>query len=143
VGYFPLAPGTAGSAVGVGLVAALGALALPRPWFRVLLIFVVLGIFLLGAWAATAAEKFFGKTDPGQVVVDEVAGQVLTLIAQPDVSWKWLLIGFVMFRAFDVIKPFPARQAERLPGGWGIMMDDVFAGVYGAVALAVLAHWLR
>ncbi len=140
VGYFPVAPGTAGSAVGVGLVAALGTIGVARPWFRVLLICLALSIFLIGAWAATEAEKFFGKPDPGYVVVDEVAGQLFALVAQPDASWKWLLIGFILFRAFDIIKPFPARQAERLPGGWGIMVDDVVAGAYSAVALLVVGQ---
>ena len=140
VGYFPVAPGTAGSAIGVGLVAALGTLPLPPPWFRVLLILAALSIFLIGAWAATGAEKFLGRKDPGQVVIDEVAGQVLTLVAQPDASWKWLLIAFILFRAFDIIKPFPARQAERLPGGWGIMMDDMAAGAYAAAGLAILGR---
>jgi phosphatidylglycerophosphatase A len=138
VGYFPVAPGTAGSAVGVGLVAALGALPLPTPWLRVLLILAALSIFLVGVWAATGAERFFGKTDPGQVVIDEVAGQVLTLIALPAASWKWLLGAFLLFRVFDIIKPFPARRAERLHGGWGIMTDDAVAGAYSAVTLLVL-----
>lgn len=143
VGYFPVAPGTAGSAVGVGLVAALGALDAVQPWSRLLLILLSLSIFLVGVWAATGAEKFFGKTDPGHVVVDEVAGQLLTFVAQPDASWKWLFAGFILFRAFDVIKPFPARRAERLPGGWGIMTDDMVAGAYSAVLLLVLGQVIR
>ena len=94
-------------------------------------------------WAATGAERFFAKTDPGQVVVDEVAGQLLAFVALPDASWKWLAAGFVLFRAFDILKPFPARRAERLPGGWGIMTDDVAAGAYSAVFLLVLGQLIR
>jgi phosphatidylglycerophosphatase A len=70
-------------------------------------------------------------------------GQMLTFLARPDRSWKWLLAGFVLFRIFDVVKPFPVRQAERLPAGWGIMMDDVAAGVYSMGALLLLSYLLQ
>lgn len=96
---------------------------------------VILG---LGVWAAGRAEEFFGRTDPGQVVVDEVVGQMITLLLLPHATWVWLLGGFLLFRAFDIVKPFPARQAERFPRGWGIMMDDVIAGVYGLAMLGVI-----
>jgi phosphatidylglycerophosphatase A len=143
VGYFPIAPGTAGSAVGIALVAALGRAELGPGWTWVLLGAAAVSIFVVGLWAAGRAEKFFGRTDPGHVVIDEVAGQVITFLAQPEASWKWLLAGFVLFRFFDVIKPFPARRAERLPGGWGIMTDDVLAGLYSLAALAALGHLLK
>jgi phosphatidylglycerophosphatase A len=77
------------------------------------------------------------------VVIDEVAGQMITFLARPDASWKWLLAGFLLFRLFDVLKPFPAGRAERLPGGWGIMTDDVVAGGYALAALLVLEIFLR
>jgi phosphatidylglycerophosphatase A len=143
VGYFPVVPGTAGSVVGVVLVAALGRVPLARPWLWVLLASLALGIFIVGVWAAGGAEKFFGRADPRYVVIDEVVGQVLTFLARPDASWKWLLAGLVLFRIFDVVKPFPARRAERLAGGWGIMMDDVAAGAYSMVALLLLGYVLR
>ena len=143
VGYFPVAPGTAGSAVGIVLVAALGRADLAPVGSWVLLAAAALSIFFVGAWAAGRAEKFFGRTDPGHVVIDEVAGQLITFLARPDATWKWLLAGFVLFRVFDVIKPFPARRAERLPGGWGIMTDDVLAGLYGMAALLVLGAVLK
>ena len=143
VGYFPVAPGTAGSVVGLVLVAALGRLPVETPWLSVLLGGAAVGVFILGVWAASQAESFFGRTDPGQVVIDEVAGQVITFLASPAASWKWLLAGFIMFRVFDILKPFPAGRAERLPGGWGIMLDDVVAGGYGLVALLVLGMFLR
>lgn len=141
-GYFPIAPGTAGSAVGVGIVAALGALPLARIWQQTAIAALVLGLGALGVWAAGRAEKHFGKTDPGQVVIDEVVGQMITLLLWPDATWKWLLAGFVLFRIFDVLKPFPARRLEHAPGGWGIMLDDVAAGTYGVLALALFG-WLR
>lgn len=143
VGYFPVAPGTAGSAVGIVLVAALGRADLAPVGSWVLLAGAALSIFFVGAWAAGRAEKFFGRTDPGHVVIDEVAGQLITFLARPDASWKWLLAGFVLFRFFDVVKPFPARRAERLRGGWGIMTDDVLAGLYGMAALLVLGAVLK
>jgi phosphatidylglycerophosphatase A len=143
VGYFPVAPGTAGSAVGIVLVAALGRAELGPGWSWVLLGAAAVSIFVVGAWAASRAEKFFARTDPPYVVIDEVAGQLITFLARPDASWKWLLAGFVLFRFFDVVKPFPARRAEHLRGGWGIMMDDVLAGVYGMAALLVLGAVLK
>ncbi len=135
VGYFPIAPGTAGSVVGVVFVAAVGLLPLARPWQVLLVLLLVAGLLGLGVWAAGKAESFFGRVDPGQVVIDEVVGQMITLLLWPRASWKWLLAGFLLFRFFDIAKPFPARQAERFPRGWGIMLDDVLAGAY---ALAML-----
>jgi phosphatidylglycerophosphatase A len=93
-------------------------------------------------WAASQAEKYFGRTDPGQVVIDEVVGQMITLLLWPGATWKWLLAGFVLFRFFDVVKPFPARRLEHAPSGWGIMLDDVAAGIYGGLALALIG-WVR
>jgi phosphatidylglycerophosphatase A len=129
--------------VGVALVAGLGRLPVGRPWLWALLGAVVLSIFMVGVWAAGGAEKFFGQTDPRYVVIDEVVGQMLTFLARPDGAWTWLLAGFVLFRIFDVVKPFPARRVERLAGGWGIMMDDVAAGAYSMVALLLLGYLLK
>jgi len=143
MGYCPVAPGTAGSAVGLALVAAAELMPLSRTWLRVLLTGALLSILVVGVWAAAEAERHFGRPDPRQVVIDEVAGQMLTLLAWPDSSWKGLLAGFVLFRFFDIVKPFPARRAERLGGGWGIMMDDVAAGVYGFAALCVINYLNR
>jgi phosphatidylglycerophosphatase A len=137
-GYFPIAPGTAGSLVGVAVVAGLVRLPLPRLASIALLGTIGLGIFALGVWAAGEAEIFFGRTDPGQVVVDEVVGQMVTFLLIPHATWKWWVGGFILFRAFDIVKPFPARQAERIPRGWGIMLDDVVAGGYGMAVLAVI-----
>ncbi|HEV2350071.1 MAG TPA: phosphatidylglycerophosphatase A [Terriglobia bacterium] len=142
VGFFPFAPGTAGSAVGLGLVMAIAALPLARIWQQAAIAALALALGALGVWAATQAEKYFAKTDPGQVVIDEVVGQMITLLFCPAATWKWLLAGFVLFRFFDVVKPFPARRLERAPGGWGIMLDDVAAGIYGALALALFG-WVQ
>ena len=142
-GYFPVAPGTIGSAVGVGLVAALEAIHFPGAWVDALLVPAVVVIFFLGVWAAGQSEKFFGRTDPGHVVIDEVAGQMLTFLLVPHATWKILLVGFGLFRLFDITKPFPARRAERLPGGWGIMVDDMIAGGYALAALILLGYIIQ
>ncbi len=109
------------------------------PTWRAALLCLTAGIlFALGVRFAGAAEQFFQMRDPGSVVVDEFVGQLIPLIADPTGSWKLLLLGFVAFRCFDILKPFPAGRAERLPGGWGIMVDDAVAGLYAlAVMLAV------
>jgi phosphatidylglycerophosphatase A len=97
---------------------------------------VTAAIALVGVWAADRAAKFWRTEDPQCVVVDEVSGQLLTYVAAlAPLNWKYLLLGFILFRAFDIWKPFPARQAESLPGGWGIMADDWMAGIYAAMAL--------
>ena len=108
-----------------------------------LLVLVALLIFFLGVWAGGQSEKFFGRTDPRQVVIDEVVGQMVTFLLVPHASWKLLLAGFGLFRVFDVTKPFPISRAERLPGGWGIMVDDVIAGLYALGALALLGYIIK
>lgn len=141
-GYAPVAPGTAGSLLGLVLVGTLGRLPTERWVISLLLAALTVGVFLLGVWAATRAEKFFGRSDPGHVVIDEVAGQMTTFLLWPDATPPWLAAGFFLFRAFDVLKPFPAGRAERAPGGWGIMLDDLVAGAYSLLALAGLKGWL-
>jgi len=142
-GYFPVAPGTVGSAVGVGLVAALGAIRL-APAARVALVALAAAVlFAVGVWSAGRCEEYFGRTDPGHVVIDEVVGQMVTLLLAAQASWQMLLAGFVLFRIFDVAKPYPVCRAERLPAGWGIMVDDVLAGAYALMALALIGHMIR
>ena len=142
-GYFPVAPGTAGSAVGLALVLALRQTSLGPAGLAVSLTALSGLLFAVGVWSAGKAEKFFGRVDPGQVVIDEVVGQIITFVATPRVAWVGLLAGFLLFRAFDVVKPFPARQCERFPGGWGIMLDDLVAGVYSLIALVILGRWIQ
>jgi phosphatidylglycerophosphatase A len=124
--------------VGLVLVAALGSLPLEGAWLRALLGVAAVTVFAVGVWAAGQSATFFGRADPGQVVIDEVVGQMIPFLLRPDAGWKWLFVGFVTFRLFDVFKPFPARRAERVPGGWGIMLDDLVAGAYGLGVLALL-----
>jgi phosphatidylglycerophosphatase A len=132
-GYAPLAPGTFGSAAGLLLW-----LVLPQVlWVQVVTIVVVC---VVGAWSGSVAEQHFNRRDPGQVVVDEVAGMMVTLLLNPVARFGWLVAAFLLFRAADIVKPFPVNRLERLPGGIGIMADDVMAGVYANLALR-LSIW--
>ncbi|MCC7125618.1 MAG: phosphatidylglycerophosphatase A [Acidobacteria bacterium] len=132
VGFFPIAPGTAGSAAALLLYALVRAMGLP-----VAEALAVIVVFLMGVWASTRTETVLGTTDPGPVVIDEVLGMLITLAWLP-LSPLGVLTGFVLFRIFDVIKPYPARRLENAPGGWGIMLDDAMAGVYGQVTLRAM-----
>jgi phosphatidylglycerophosphatase A len=95
---------------------------------------------LLGIPTATIVARAAGVEDPQFVVIDEVAGQLITLIGA-SLSWKSLLLGFILFRGFDMVKPPPVRQLERLPAGYGIVMDDVAAGLYGFLVMRLLEHF--
>jgi phosphatidylglycerophosphatase A len=132
VGYVPFAPGTFGSLLGLLVWSAIGPSLLPQ--------LMAIGLLLIvGAWSGSVAERHFKATDPGPVVVDEVLGMLVTLLAVP-VGWGAVLIGFFVFRLFDVIKPYPANRLERLPGGLGMMADDLMAAVYANLVLrAVLS----
>jgi phosphatidylglycerophosphatase A len=127
VGYVPVAPGTFGSAAGLVLW-----FALPHTILVEAITIVVL--FVVGSWSGTVAERHFGKTDPGQVVIDEVMGMIITLFVNP-VGWRGAIVGFLLFRLADVVKPYPANRLESLPGGIGVMADDAMAAVYANLGL--------
>ncbi|HVJ08120.1 MAG TPA: phosphatidylglycerophosphatase A [Acidisarcina sp.] len=95
---------------------------------------------VIGIPAGTIVARETGREDPGHVVVDEAVGQWIALIACP-VDWRHPLLALLLFRAFDIVKPWPARQLENLPGGWGIMLDDVAAGLYALLILQFARHW--
>lgn len=143
VGFFPIWPGTIGAAVGVAVVVALGRLPVAGAGLSATVGLTASAIYGLGVWAASRAERSLGCRDPGPVVVDEVVGQMVTFLACPAASWKVLLAGFALFRFFDVVKPFPAGRAEHLPGGWGIMTDDVVAGIYSMAGLSAVRLVLK
>jgi phosphatidylglycerophosphatase A len=135
-GYFPIAPGTVGSAAGL-LVYLL-------VWWAqspVLEVGLIVGLFAAGVWSGTVAERYFGGIDPGPIVIDEVVGMLITLAFIP-VGVSGALTGFLLFRIFDVIKPYPAGRFERLHGGLGIMADDAMAGVYANLVLRLAIHFL-
>ena len=127
-GYSPFAPGTAGSAVGLLFVWAMSFLSLAG---QIAFTLVVTALAMLAADIVAAST---GLKDPGLVVADEIAGMMVTMIAIP-LTWKSLLLGFLLFRVMDVVKPPPARQFERYKGGVGIVADDLMAGVYAHLAL--------
>ncbi len=133
VGDVPFAPGTAGSAAGLVVFYLIGQ-------GRIAQAVAILVLFALGIWSGTVAERHFGMEDPGPVVIDEVMGMLITLWGIP-VGWAGALAGFVIFRAMDVVKPFPANRLEHLHGGLGVMADDAMAAVYGNLLLR-LAVWL-
>jgi len=131
-GYWPWGPGTAGSLAAI-LIAGL-AVHYGRFDARWFLLWAAL-LTPIGVWSATVVERTTKKVDPSAVVVDEVAGQWLTLAGAVTLNWKSWVLALVLFRAFDIWKPWPARRLERLPGGTGIMADDLLAGFYGALVL--------
>jgi phosphatidylglycerophosphatase A len=135
-GYFPIAPGTVGSAA--GLVFYLLVWWAQSPLFESALI---LALFVTGVWAGTTSERYFGGIDPGPIVLDEVVGMLITLAFIP-VGMVGALIGFLLFRVFDVLKPFPAGRFEKLHGGLGVMADDAMAAIYANLALR-LVLWIR
>lgn len=134
IGFAPVAPGTFGSAAGVGVFLLLRALEMP--WAEPA---AIVALFAAGTWAGQVSERYFGGIDPGPVVIDEVLGMLITLLWVP-VTWSGILFGFLLFRVLDIVKPWPARQMEALHGGVGVMADDAMAGVYGNLVMW-LAVW--
>jgi phosphatidylglycerophosphatase A len=138
-GYSPKAPGTVGSAAAIGIAIAIEHYGGWRPlWFGAL----ALAVSGPAIWAAGETARQCGMKDPQFVVVDEVVGQWLALAGARALNWKAWLAAFVLFRLFDIWKPIPVRQLESLPGGWGIVADDLMAGVYAALVL-FLAGWFN
>jgi len=133
VGYAPIAPGTAASAVTAIGLWLLG-------WSPAALSGLLVVVLVVGTWAAGEAERTLGTKDPGAIVVDEVAGMTISVLTLP-LTLPVLVAGFILFRIFDVVKPFPAGASQRLGGGVGVMIDDVIAGLY-ALVLLLLARRL-
>ena len=135
-GYLPKAPGTWGSLVGLFIFFMLHTLSLP------VYLAVVAGLFLVGSFAAGEAEKIMDHKDPGLVVIDEIVGMLITMIAVPATPLA-MAMGFILFRIFDIAKPFPVNFFDqRFHGGLGIMLDDVMAGIYSLVILQVLLRFV-
>ncbi|MDQ3798754.1 MAG: phosphatidylglycerophosphatase A [Acidobacteriota bacterium] len=153
VGYIPLAPGTWGSMVGVLIYLGLRRLETDSlnyfalsgseqmqamAWIHAANAILFLLFCLLGIWAASRATHLFRQKDPQQAVVDEVIGQLLVFLFVPfNISWKYVLAGFVLFRVFDIWKPYPIDSLQNLPAGLGVCADDILAGVYGGVILSL------
>ena len=154
VGYLPYAPGTYGSAVGVGIyllaayVESIIGLSLLKQnwtneqitaWVHVVNLVIFLPFCLLGIWASGRATKLFRNKDPQKVVVDEVMGQLITFLFIPfTTSWQMVLAGFLLFRLFDIWKPYPIDSLQNLPAGIGVCADDILAGVYAGTCLSLI-----
>ena len=137
-GYSPVVPGTAGSIVGLLLTL------IPGMEQTVILATSVVIVLIIGAATSAQMEKRFGE-DPPIVVIDEIVGMWISLLFLPRTLWVSIL-AFFLFRLYDIIKPFPARQLERVENGWGVMLDDVAAGIYANIsvqALVLVLSWLR
>ncbi len=129
-GFSPVAPGTVGALI---TVVALRLLPLPS---MLVFVHIIALFFFIGVWAAGVCEQRWGR-DPGRVNWDETVGMMVSVVALPD-AHVWFAAAFLLFRLFDVVKPFPVNRAERLPGGWGIMIDDVVAGLYANLVLQIV-----
>jgi len=154
VGYLPLMPGTYGSAVGAGIYLLFGWLENSvsvsfgasgwsdrqiAAWVHATNLIVFLLFCLLGIWAANRATLLFKNKDPQQAVVDEVIGQLIVFLFVPfGISWHFVLAGFLLFRLFDIWKPYPIDSLQNLPAGIGVCADDILAGVYAGTCLALL-----
>jgi len=131
LGYFPFAPGTVTSLVVAVVFAAEPVLLAPEVALP-----SILAVFFLGLWAAGVMESLYGR-DPSQVTIDEVAGQWVALLFLP-AGWFTVLLGFAAFRFFDIVKPEPVNLSQNLPGGWGVMVDDLLAGVYANLSVRIV-----
>jgi phosphatidylglycerophosphatase A len=136
IGFFPKAPGTAASAAAV-VVYRLGVHGLPWPWYLLFL----LALFVLGHAVSSTYAAELGQDDPQRIVIDEAFGQFLALFLVPS-RWLPLILAFVFFRFFDIIKPSPIRRLEKLPAGWGIMADDAGAGLAAGALVHLLLLWI-
>ncbi len=129
LGYVPVAPGTFGSALGLAVffaVRSTGSVPIEMG--------VIVVVFAVGLWSGTVAEHHFGGIDPAPVVLDEVLGMLVTLALLP-VNAAGAIVGFLVFRVLDVVKPWPSARFEKLPGGLGVMADDVMAAIYGNLVM--------
>ena len=138
IGRLRPGPGSWGSAATI-LLWWLASSRIAANWHVAIVIAVAAGVLIVGIPSATLVSRASGLKDPQFVVIDEVAGQLITLIGVP-LSWKSVLLGFILFRGFDITKPPPVRRIEQLPGGFGIILDDVAAGLYALAIMQILVR---
>jgi phosphatidylglycerophosphatase A len=135
VGYSPVAPGTLGTLVAIPVYYFLSEI--PSPLYEITLI----GFFFLSVWISENAEIFFGKKDDQRIVIDEIIGFLITMLWIPKTT-RFIIIGFILFRFFDILKPIPIRRIERkFKGGFGVVLDDVVAGVYANIILQIASYY--
>ena len=132
-GRSPVAPGTAGTLAGVLLYLLMNGL------FPGIYLIVCLFLFVLGTWVAGRAEKALGRTDHPSIVIDEIAGYMVSMFMVPP-AWGFLVAGFFLFRMFDIVKPYPLKRLQDLHGGLGVMLDDIGAGVYANIVLQMVMY---
>jgi len=131
-GYAPFASGTVGTLVGIAIYILLNQLSLT------LYGILTTAVLFIGVWLSSRAEAILGQKDSGVIVIDEIAGFLVTMFALPMTGWT-VFGGFLLFRGFDVLKPFPIRRIDlHVPGGWGVMLDDILAGVYANLTIHLL-----
>jgi len=128
LGYFPLAPGTVGTLLGIPIV-----------WLYPNNIFISFALILLGVWSSQQGEKLYGEKDSPRIVIDEIAGYYLAMFSLP-LNPQYLLVSFIIFRVMDVFKPGPIGKLQSLPGGWGVMADDLAAGLITNMLLHILVY---
>ena len=133
-GLAPFAPGTAGTLVGILICLPL----IPLPW--ILRLLLVLALLALSFYVSYQAEKIYKRKDDQRIVIDEIIGFQITMLPV-EINVLSICAGFVLFRIFDIWKPFPVRNMQRFPGGWGIVADDVAAGIYAGMVLWLLTYW--
>ena len=137
VGYLPRLPGTAGTGLAIPFSLALNQLAFHTLYGG---LFVLIAFTVCAIWLSGKAATILGRKDPQVIVIDEVAGFLIANFCNQQ-NLSSLLLAFILFRFFDIVKPFPAAKAEELPGGFGIVLDDVVAGVYTLAILYMSARW--
>jgi phosphatidylglycerophosphatase A len=135
-GLAPVAPGTFGTLAGVPICL----LCLPLPWFFRLL--VVLALMALSVYVAGRAEEIYSKKDDQRIVIDEIIGLQVTMLPVT-ITILHLCAGFVLFRIFDIFKPFPLNNLQNMPGGWGVVLDDVGAGIYAGALMLLLVYVIK
>jgi phosphatidylglycerophosphatase A len=134
VGYAPLAPGTLGTLLAIPVYYFLSNIS--SPLYEITLI----GFFFLSVWISENAEIVFGKKDDRRIVIDEIVGFLITMLWIPK-TLRFIIIGFFLFRVFDILKPFPIRHLERtLKGGFGVVLDDVMAGIFSNIILQIISY---
>jgi phosphatidylglycerophosphatase A len=135
VGYSPIAPGTLGTLVAIPIYYFLSEI--HSPLYEITLV----GFFFLSVWITENAERFFGKKDDQRIVIDEIMGFLITMLWVPK-TLPFITMGFFLFRFFDILKPFPIRRMEKkLKGGFGVVLDDVMAGVYANIILHLIVRF--
>ena len=140
IGYIPIAPGSSGALLGLVFFMGVSEIPLAENYLSAKQAITVITVGIVGLWSSQRAIKCFNRKDPSPVVIDEVFGQLVTFLGTSNAGWQDLVIGFILFRVMDIFKPFPVRIVEKLPGAWGIMLDDGVAGLFSLGLLLMIRN---